>query len=80
FETVTFLAQKTDELALPAVMTIEGTDRRIAETVVQNTKTKDQKILSMDSMQSVTAKDVKNGASYLSIMEQNLAVLKEALQ
>ena len=80
FETVTFLAQKTDELALPAVMTIEGTDRRIAETVVQNTKTKDQKILSMDSMQSVTAKDVENGASYLSIMEQNLAVLKEALQ
>jgi len=80
FETVTFLAQKTDELALPAVMTIEGTDRRIAETVVQNTKTKDQKILSMDSMQSVTAKDVKNGASYLSIMEKNLTVLKEALQ
>ena len=80
FETVTFLAQKTDELALPAVLTLEGADRRIAETIVQNTKTKDQKILALDSMQSVTAKDVENGASYLSIMEQNLAVLKEALQ
>ena len=80
FETITFLAQKVDELSLPAVMTIEGTDHRIAETIVQNTQTKDQQILSMDSMQSVTAKDVQNGATYLSIMETNLSVLKDALK
>lgn len=79
FETVTFLAQKADELSLPAVMTIEGTDHRIAETIVQNTKTKDQKILSMDSMQSTTAKDVENGTTYISVMEKNLSVLKEAI-
>ena len=42
-------------------MTIEGTDHRIAETVVQNTQTKDQQILTMDSMQSMPAKDVENG-------------------
>ena len=80
FETVTFLARKTDELSLPAVMTIEGTDHRIAETIVQNTQTKDQKILTMDSMQAVTAKDVENGTTYLSVMEKNLSVLKEALK
>ncbi|MBQ5952875.1 MAG: zinc ABC transporter substrate-binding protein [Lachnospiraceae bacterium] len=80
FETILFLAEKTDELGLRAVMTIEGTDHRIAETIVQNTKTKDQKILVMDSMQAVTAKDAGNGTTYLSIMEKNLAVLKEALQ
>ena len=80
FETVAFLAQKADELALPAVMTIEGTDHRIAETIVQTTRTKDQKILTMDSMQSVTARDVENGATYLSIMEKNLSVLKDALR
>ncbi len=80
FETITFLAQKVDELSLPAVMTIEGTDHRIAETIVQNTQTKDQKILTMDSMQSVTAKDVENGTTYLSIMEKNLSVLKDALK
>ncbi len=80
FETITFLAQKVDELSLPAVMTIEGTDHRIAETIVQNTQTKDQKILTMDSMQSVTAKDVENGTTYLSIMEKNLSVLKDALE
>ncbi len=80
FETITFLAQKADELSLPAVMTIEGTDHRIAETVVQNTQAKDRQILVMDSMQSVTAKDVKNGTTYLSIMEKNLSVLKDALK
>jgi len=79
FETITFLSQKTDELALPCVMTIEGTDHRIAETVVGNTAAKDQKILVMDSMQSVTAKDVEAGTTYLGIMEKNLEVLREAL-
>ena len=80
FETITFLADKVDELSLPAVLTIEGTDHRIAETIVQNTKAKDQQILTMDSMQSVTAKDVQAGAEYLSIMEDNLAVLRDALK
>ena len=80
FETITFLSQKMDELSLPAVMTIDGTDHRIAETIVQNTQTKDQEILTMDSMQSATAEDVQNGADYLSIMENNLLVLKDALK
>lgn len=80
FATVTFLAQKMDELALPAVMTIEGTDQRIAETIIQSTESKDQEILTLDSMQAVTAKDVENGATYLSIMESNLSVLKDALK
>ena len=80
FETITFLAQKVDELGLHAVMTIEGTDHRIAETIVQNTDTKDQTILSMDSMQSTTQNDVDNGVSYLSIMESNLSVLRDALK
>lgn len=80
FETITFLAQKVDQLSLPAVMTIEGSDHRIAETIVQSTKTKDQQILTMDSMQATTSKDVEKGATYLSIMEKNLAVLKAALR
>lgn len=79
FETISFLSKKVDELQIPAVMTIEGPDHRIAETIVQNTESKDQKILTLDSMQAVTAKDVENGTSYLSIMEKNLSVLKEAL-
>lgn len=80
FETITFLAQKADELSLQSIIQIEGTGHRIAETVVENTQWKQQQILRLDSMQSITAKDVQNGTTYLSIMEKNLEVLKEALQ
>lgn len=79
FETVAFLAGKVDALALPCVLTIEGTTHRVAETVVDNTRTKDQAILTLDSMQSVTAADVAAGTSYLAVMEQNLETLKAAL-
>ena len=80
FETVTFLAKKIDELGLGNVLTIEGKNHKIAKTVVDTTKNKDQKVLTMDSMQSTTSKDVKDGATYLGIMEKNLEVLKEALK
>ena len=79
FETIAFLAKKVDELSLGTILTIEGNNHKIAQTIAQNTKAKNQKILTLDSMQSVTSKDVKNGANYLSIMETNLETLKTAL-
>ena len=36
-------------------------------------------VLTLDSMQGVTAEDAAAGATYLSIMEANLNVLKQAL-
>ena len=80
FGTISFLAGKVDELRLPCVLTIEGAQHKIAETVVRNTTAKNQRVLTMDSMQSTTSKDVKNGTTYLSVMEKNLSVLKEALR
>lgn len=68
-----------DELGLPCVLTIEGKNHKLAETIVQSTAGKNQKVLTMDSMQSMTSKDAANGATYISAMEQNLSVLKEAL-
>ncbi len=79
FETIVFLAGKTDELGLPAVLTIEHPKTRIAETIVQATSAKDQKILVLDSMQGTTVSDIQAGMTYLSVMESNLEVLKEAL-
>ncbi len=80
FETITFLAGKTDELGLKNIMTIEKSDQKIAKTIIENTKEKNQGILTLDSMQSTTSDDVKKGATYFSIMENNLSVLQEALQ
>ncbi|MBQ7159572.1 MAG: zinc ABC transporter substrate-binding protein [Treponema sp.] len=80
FKTIAFLSAKLDELTLPAVCKIESGDGKIAETLIKNSKTKAAKILTLDSMQSTTSKQVADGASYLNIMAENLQVLKEALQ
>ena len=80
FETISFLAKKVDELGLKNIMTIENSDQKIAKTIRDNTKDKNQEILSLDSMQSTTSEDVKNGTTYLSVMESNLDVLKKAMQ
>jgi zinc transport system substrate-binding protein len=80
FETIVFLSGKVDELGLKNVLTIEKSDRKIAETIVGNTKEKNQKILALDSMQSKTSDDLEAGDTYLSVMENNLEVLKEVLQ
>lgn len=79
FETIAFLAKKVDEKELKAIITIEKSNKKIAKTVVANTKTKDQEILEMDSLQSITVKEIKNGRNYLSAMKNNLEVLKKAL-
>lgn len=80
FETISFLAKKVDELGLKNIMTIENSDQKIAKTIRDNTKDKNQEILSLDSMQSTTSEDVKNETTYLSVMESNLDVLKKAMQ
>lgn len=80
FETISFLAQKVDELGLKNVLTIEKSDQKITKTIIENTRDKNQNILTLDSMQSTTSDDVANGTTYLSVMENNLSVLKEALQ
>lgn len=79
FETVTFLAEKLNELGLRAVLIIEGSDHRLAETIIRSTRTKDQKILILDSMQAAAPDSAQKGVTYLSVMERNLDVLKEAL-
>lgn len=80
FETVVFLAGKVDELGLGSVLTIESSDGKIAKTIIDNTRSKDQQVLTLDSMQSTTSEDVEKGASYLAIMKSNLEVLKAALK
>lgn len=80
FTTVVFLAGKVDELGLSNVMVIENSDQKIAQTVINNTANKNQSIQVLNSMQSTTSKDIKAGTTYLSIMESNLEVLKNALK
>lgn len=77
FETILFLSQKARELELNSIIQIEGSNEKIAETIKENSDI--QNILTLDSMQAVTAEDISNGVTYLSIMDKNLDVLKKAL-
>lgn len=75
FNTITFLAKKLDELGLTSILTIEGNNHKIAETIIKNTENKNQEILTLNSMQG----SILEGDTYLSIMKNNLEVLKKAL-
>lgn len=79
FKTIAFLSQKLNEKELDSVIKIEGSSDKIARTIIQNSERKDAAILTMDSIQSVTKKEIENGETYLSLMKKNLEVLKLAL-
>ena len=81
FETVAFLANKMDSLALPVIFTIDGSDGKIARAILEaSKKSKGTPVLVLNSMQSVTDEQVKAGADYLSMMRENLEVLKKAIK
>ena len=76
FQTLAFLIDKTKELSLPVVLTIDGSDGSLAKTVCEETGAKSAML---DSCQSVSSEDIKSGTTYLKIMKNNLEVLREAL-
>ena len=80
FDTIIFLAEKVEELGLKYVITIDGNDGRIAKSIIDSTKSKDQQTLRLNSLQSISDADLQNGVSYLSVMESNLEVISEALK
>ncbi|MDR2532718.1 MAG: metal ABC transporter substrate-binding protein [Oscillospiraceae bacterium] len=79
FSTVIILARKMDEYNLGNIMVVENANRSIAETIIGNTRDKDQQILALHDFKAITSNDIRNGITYLSIMESNLEVLREAL-
>lgn len=78
FETVVFLADKVKELNLNALIVTETSDGKLAKTVAENAGKPSMEVLTLDSMQSVSAEKAAE-RSYLSVMEQNRLVLEKAL-
>ncbi|MBR2037136.1 MAG: zinc ABC transporter substrate-binding protein, partial [Lachnospiraceae bacterium] len=68
FDTIIGLAGKVDELKVPCVLVIDGSDKSLAEAILQAAGDKDKEILTLDSMQSVSWEDILRGANYLDIM------------
>ena len=79
FSTIVYLSDKVNELSLRTVMVTESADQSIANTIIANTADGNQQLLVLDAMQSVNTADIMSGTTYLSIMENNLNVLIDAL-
>lgn len=79
FQTVKFLVDKIDELDLDNIFVIESSDKKLAKTIIENSKRHDRNILVLDSMQSISKNDVEGGKTYLGIMQSNLDQLKKGL-
>ena len=79
FDTIIGLADKVKELKVPCVLVIDGSDKSLAEAILQAAGKSDKEILTLDSMQSVSWEDILRGANYLDIMRANLEVLRKAL-
>ncbi len=80
FEVMARLVEAVDRLSLSYVIKCEGSSSDIAEAVVNNAKTKDIEILTLNSLQSLGKKDFEQGESYLSLMRENLSVIKIAIK
>lgn len=76
FETISFLAQKVDELNLKHIIKLAGSDGKIADTVKNASMAKDQDIIEMTSMENASSND---GKTYVDYMQMNLDALKKAL-
>ena len=79
FETIAFLVGKVEEENLPFILVTEGSDKKIATSIINNSNRSDTEILVLNSMQSVTKTDIEDGITYLSIMTDNLDTLEQAL-
>lgn len=74
--TIAFLIDQVKKEDLPVVFTIELSNGKIADAICDATHAQKRML---HSCHNLSAKEVEEGATYLSLMEQNLEVLKEAL-
>ena len=61
------------------MFTIDGSDCNIANAIISSTKSKSQKVLTLDSLQNVKLSDKTETEDYISAMKKNYDTLKEAL-
>ncbi len=79
FETVVFLAEKAEEFDVQYLVIVENGLEELAATISSNTSNADQEVLVLNSLQSISQSDIDAGATYYSVMEENLEVLRLAL-
>lgn len=75
-KTITFLMDKVVSEAIPVIFYIEFSNHKAADAIAEETGAK---TLLFHSCHNVSPQDMENGATYLTLMTQNVQALKEAL-
>ena len=74
--TLKYLIDQVAREQIPVVYTIELSSQKVAQAIAETTGAR---VLTFQSCQTVSRQDLDNGATYLSLMWQNVAALKEGL-
>ena len=74
--TLKYLIDKVEEAHIPVVYTIELSSRKVAQAIAETTGAK---VLTFQSCQTVSRQDMEAGATYLSLMWEDVEALKEGL-
>lgn len=75
--TITYLIKKIKEENIPVVLYLEMSSGKVADTLIEET---DAKKMQMNSLQTISKADFKNGETYITLMEKNIEVLREVLK
>lgn len=78
FETVAKLIRQVNDLKLETILVTESSDQALARTICTGSEQQPD-ILVMNAIQTISRSDLEAGVSYLSLMEENLEVLRIAL-
>lgn len=81
--TIAYLVEKVKEENIPVILYIELGDGKVANVIAENVKSKyniDVEVMQIQTFHNISKKDFENGETYVSLMNRNLNVLKEALQ
>lgn len=76
---IAYLIEKVNEFDIKVILKIEGSSAKCAETVRDNSNAKNQQILTLHSVQSVSRNEINGGFNYLDTMKDNLPIFKTAL-
>lgn len=75
-KTISFLIEKVKNEKIPVVLYPELSNKKVAATICDSTGAE---CLQFNSCDNITSEDFESGASYLSLMSENISVLKKAL-
>lgn len=75
-ETIAYLVDRVEEQQIPVVLQVEMSSSKVAETIAESTKAA---VMTFYSCHTVTKEQLDEGVTYISLMNDNLEVLKKCL-